>query len=258
MNDLSLVERLCQQVYFSTRATTPGDLAAMHGILYYTMKEYVAMKDPLCQKYDLKAQVETCKKSFLTSLESLHVLAVPSFENIIALALGVSIMSLFWNRKQLICALDPQIIKAQDDANPLLCCHRVSAAARHCQMLGFHRESTYQKWHTEDSDSKRRIFWLVYAFDKNMSLMLGRPSYMQDFDIDVPYPELSSDPAIRPWDEAFTFTVRLSQIEGEIFNMLYSAAAKKISQFERLARIERLEVDLQKCHHGRQQVFQLL
>ncbi|KAJ5180494.1 fungal-specific transcription factor domain-containing protein [Penicillium capsulatum] len=209
INDLALVERLCQKVYFSTQTVFPGDLAAMHGIFHFAMKEYIAKKDPLCQKVDFEHYAEVCRKSFHTEMESSQVLVVPTLENIIALIMG---------------------------------------------MLGYHRESTYQKSQDENVRSQRRIFWTVYNLDKSMSLLMGRPSYLQDFDIDAEYDAPSTDPAIRPWDEAFDTATKLAEIKGNIYNKLYSAAARKISENERIARINELEVALHQCQATRDKI----
>lgn len=122
-------------------------------------------------------------------------------------------------------------------------------------MLGYHRESTYQTSQDENVRTQRRVFWTVYNLDKSMSLLLGRPSYLQDFDIDAEYDEPSSDPATRPWDEAFAASIKLAEIKGSIYNELYSAAAKKISDSERMIRINELEATLKKCHTARENVL---
>lgn len=92
INDLSLVERLCQKIYFSTHVASPGDLAAVHGLFYFALREYLAKKDPLCEKFDFERYAEACRKSFHTEMESPHVLLVPSLENIIALIMGVCLI----------------------------------------------------------------------------------------------------------------------------------------------------------------------
>lgn len=121
-------------------------------------------------------------------------------------------------------------------------------------MLGYHRESTYRNSQDENVRNQRRIFWTVYNLDKSMSLLLGRPSYLQDFDIDAEYDEPSSDPALKPWDEAFAMSIKLAEIKGNIYNKLYSVAAKKISESERMMRINELEFDLRECQTTRENV----
>ncbi|CEL01467.1 hypothetical protein ASPCAL01049 [Aspergillus calidoustus] len=98
VSDLSLVESLYQKVYSTTELVSPGEIANMHGVLSL--------------RTDLVAAVETYE-----------VLAVPSFENILALVMGM--------------------IKAQGESKPYLYWQLVSAAVTHCQSLNYHRESTY-------------------------------------------------------------------------------------------------------------------
>ncbi|GAB1197229.1 hypothetical protein APSETT444_006520 [Aspergillus pseudonomiae] len=167
--------------------------------------------------FDLKAHMSTCEQNFNTLVESYEVLAVPSFESIFALIMG--------------------FIKAQDEAKPLLCCTFISAAATHCQMLGCHREITYRSDKTGNSENMRRLFWTTYLFEKHMSLYFGRASSMQDFDIDAQYPAITTDPAVRPWDESFVMGIRLAKIQGEIYDKLYSAEGSKSSYSERTRRI---------------------
>jgi hypothetical protein len=62
----------------------------MHGVLYFVLKECICTKDTLCEQFDLEAHLKTCKESFEVSLMTAEVLAVPSFENLLALAMGVS------------------------------------------------------------------------------------------------------------------------------------------------------------------------
>lgn len=145
-------------------------------------------------------------------------------------------------------------MKAQDEAKPLVSCHLVSTAARHCQMLGYHRESTYKKDHDINSENKRRLFWTLYVFDKTMSLLLGRASYIQDFDMDVKIPNSSSNPALKPWDQAFEYMITLADVEGQIYNRLYSASALKASTEERTKAVNDLMALMDGCRDRRNKV----
>lgn len=90
INSLQLLEQLCQRVYFPTRKVSVGDVAAMHGVLYFVLKESINTKDVLSEKFDLTAHLIACKESFEAGLMTVEVLAIPSFENLLALAMGVS------------------------------------------------------------------------------------------------------------------------------------------------------------------------
>jgi hypothetical protein len=63
----------------------------------------------------------------------------------------------------------------------------MSAAAGLCQNLGYHRYSTMKDDSVEDRNCKIHVFWMIYMFDKTMSLRLGRASIIQDFDIELPF-----------------------------------------------------------------------
>ncbi|KAJ5658308.1 uncharacterized protein N7484_001957 [Penicillium longicatenatum] len=153
------------------RPVSAGNVAAMHGIFYFLMKESITRKDTLSKELNLEAHIESCKKSFESAIESYDVLTVPTLENVIALVMGM--------------------LKAQDESKPL------------------------------------------------------------DFDVDVRLPSANSDPAIRPWDEAFSYIIKLAEIEGQIYNKLYSATALKATSSERSMHIQEIELAMQECHRRR-------
>lgn len=119
------------------------------------------------------------------------------------------------------------MIKAQKESKPLLCTTLISAAAGQCQRLGYHREVTYQNEQADRQEHMRRFFWTIYVFDKNMSLLQGHASNIQDFEIDAQYPIPSRNAATRPWDESFIVGIKLARIQGQIYDKLYSTAAVK-------------------------------
>jgi hypothetical protein len=107
-------------------------------------------------------------------------------------------------------------------------------------MLGYHRESTYQKEPSNIAEARRRIFWTLYIFDKNTSLLLGRSAKMQDVDIDVEIPVLSNDRGQRPWDKWLLLAIKLAKTQGQIYDLLYSASALQATSTERKLRIDSL------------------
>ncbi|KAM0271123.1 hypothetical protein ACHAQH_009210 [Verticillium albo-atrum] len=66
-------------------------------------------------------------------------------------------------------------------------------------------------------------FWMLDSVEKGLSLCLGRPSTVQDYDITIPLPEfdaLSAGPLVHValrW-------IKLSQVQGKIYKGLYSPA----------------------------------
>ncbi|KAJ5757933.1 uncharacterized protein N7511_006627 [Penicillium nucicola] len=228
VTDLEFVENLCQKVYFPMASTSIGQVTSMHGILYYLLKEYMAIKDPLCHDFDFKANLEQCERNFIVGLETYDVMAVPSFENILALTMGA--------------------IKAQGEAKPFLYCNLLSAAAIHCKTLGYHRHSTYQKLTDRDAENVRRLFWTVYIFDKNNSLLLGRACQIQDSEVDTRYPSLPTDVGLRPWDQSFILGIKIASLQGQIYTALYSPVTVTKSLFERAQEIDGLSSALEEWH----------
>jgi hypothetical protein len=58
-----------------------------------------------------------------------------------------------------------------------------SNAASLCHSLGYHRYSTMKDDTGEQRTAKIHAFWFTYMIDKNLSLRLGRPSSLQDWDV---------------------------------------------------------------------------
>ncbi|KAL4878830.1 hypothetical protein BJY04DRAFT_194691 [Aspergillus karnatakaensis] len=224
INDVSMVEDLFRKVYFPTEPISIGHVTAVHGILLSLFKEFIGLKDPIAEKYDLSQYMSICQQNLALCFESYEILVVPSLENILSLILAV--------------------IKAQDEANVMLSSTYISVAARHCLTLGYHRALSYQSHDARMGANIARIFWTVYLLDKNMSLILGRAPSIQDYDVDVPYPTYSTDPIVRPWDEGFVTYIALGRVQGQTYERIYSAAALKTPLEIRTQHINNLAEEL--------------
>ena len=118
-------------------------------------------------------------------------------------------------------------MKAQEESRPSLCWTFVSAGARLCQILGYHREAIVARDPPKLAEAKRHAFWMLYMIDKTMSLNLGRTSCFPDDDIDVNIFSESLDPRFRPWDRAFIAFIEFSKLQGRIYNQLYTIRAQR-------------------------------
>lgn len=93
---------------------------------------------------------------------------------------------------------------------------------RMCVDLGYHCEKTI--WYNGDQnrddnpDTKRRLFWVTYTFDRSLAKMLGRPFFIDDERIDVAFPTTSipdyARPSIHHW-----FTMQ--RLQSEIVSNVY-------------------------------------
>ncbi|KAJ4864808.1 fungal specific transcription factor domain-containing protein [Trichoderma breve] len=234
ISDPNDFEDLCRKIYFPTTPISLGDITTMHGILACLLREHIAFQEPLPKEFDVTDHLRQCDKNFNVAIETYDILAIPAFENIFALSLG--------------------IMKAQGLSKPTLCCSLLSAASSQCRILGYCREGIYKNLSTKTASQMRRVFWSVYIFDKNISLIHGRPSYLQDFEIDTLYPKASTDPKRRPWDESFIMAIKFATIQGLIYRHCYSKDAVMYTIPERELRITELSVDLKEWYSRFKQI----
>jgi hypothetical protein len=120
-----------------------------------------------------------------------------------------------------------QAMKAQSDARPALCWTFVSTGARLCQSLGYHRETEIVQNPPGLADAKRHVFWMLYMIDKIMSLNLGRASSFPDYDIDVEIFHPNLDPRFGAWDKVLIAFIELCKLQGQMYDELYSARARR-------------------------------
>ncbi|SCN83245.1 uncharacterized protein FFB20_07710 [Fusarium fujikuroi] len=224
LTDVRLIEHLCQKVYFPTEPVTLGHVTSVNGIMRLLLREFIITKDSLGEEYNLEELKAQAERNFDRGLQTFELMTVPSFENILAITAAV--------------------LKIQNEAAPVLARSLVNAGLSHCQMMGYHREVTYQKDQSGFADNKRRLFWTLYVFDKTNSLHFGNASRIQDFEVDAHYPAIPDDPAEKPWTELFRLAVRLAKIQGLIFDKLYSVAGLQSPAVDRRQWIDALVTDM--------------
>ncbi|KAL4783115.1 hypothetical protein BJX76DRAFT_270097 [Aspergillus varians] len=194
-------------------------LAWTYGVLYFVLREFKSTTNPICQRFDLSEAISLCEKNLNVLLEECRIFSVPSFGNVLALALAS--------------------MKAQIEANPFLGCTLISTAATHCQNLGYSHDSAHG-----NSSNSRRLFWSVYMLEKQISLFFGRASVIQDADVDTAYPIRSSRDPIEHWNELFMAGIKLAKIQSAVYEDVYSRTALKLPDYQRQRRIEEHETAL--------------
>ncbi|CZT04726.1 uncharacterized protein RAG0_11086 [Rhynchosporium agropyri] len=205
LRDESLLEELCKKVYFPTKHVSKGETTLMNGLLFYVFGEYGMEEgdpNPLYLNY-----AKLCEKNFVAGLQDYDCLVTPTLENIQSLLLGA--------------------IKAQEDSRPALCWTFVSAGARLCQILGYHREAVISRDSPQVAEAKRQVFWMLYMIDKTLSLNLGHTSNFPSHDIDVMMYSPISDPKIAPWNRVMIAFAGFSRLQGRLYDELYSVRARQ-------------------------------
>lgn len=117
-------------------------------------------------------------------------------------------------------------------------------ASELCQTLGYHRIASMKDDKEEDVRYKRFLLWSIYFIDKCLSLRLGRPSTIPDWDITIPRPS-TSDLHSEPVFAYFVLWVEAARCQGNIYEMLYSPNAIAQPNQVRQSRVEALVSDLQ-------------
>uniref|UniRef100_L2FKG5 C6 transcription factor n=2 Tax=Colletotrichum fructicola (strain Nara gc5) TaxID=1213859 RepID=L2FKG5_COLFN len=122
----------------------------------------------------------------------------------------------------------------------------ISTASRMSQAMGLHRIASQQD-HSFDSETrqKSKLFWAMFILEKNLSLQLGRSSTLRDHDITVPlraikmgYQIGGSLGVLSPkW-------LRISQIEGRVYDEIYSPEALHQGSNTRNSRARGLIADM--------------
>lgn len=141
------------------------------------------------------------------AISQLDVFVPASYENVMALVLGA------------VCAIEL--------CKPSLAWALVAMAAGQSQNLGYHRYQTFQNDDEEERISKVHIFWMIYMFDKQLSLRLGRASVIQDWDMSLPLITSTPTPAAMALggSQMIAYWIKVAKIQGQTYEKLFSPAA---------------------------------
>lgn len=138
-----------------------------------------------------------------------------------------------------------QAREAQMDGNQSVQWNLSSAAARHCITLGYHRITTLKQLSPEEAELRRCVLWQTYITNVGLALPLGRAAIIQDYDIDIGLPSISTDPRRAVWHTTAESFIQFSTIQAQVYRRLYSPAALKLASFERQRIVEEVLVTLE-------------
>lgn len=95
-----------------------------------------------------------------------------------------------------------------------------------CQTLGYHRLIPLSNTRQDDASyyTKLNLFRFAYMVDKSLSLKLGRVSAFRDHDIVIPT-DTGETNASGSWRNIFGAWIRLAEIQGNVYDQLYSYKA---------------------------------
>ncbi|GJC93473.1 fungal specific transcription factor [Colletotrichum higginsianum] len=227
---------LVLKVYFSPADFNEAEFIIVNAgleCLYMDLSVNKATAAPLKEEY---AKMGTlCTSNLETALANLPLHLPATMDMIVALLFGFSFYGI---------ANGDQAYHAMEVAKPSLAWTLNTASAQLCQTLGYHRIASVRSGNPDDEDYKVFLFWSVYFVDKSLSLRLGRPSTISDYDITVPYPSSASKMhgALMSY---FCLWVIVSRIQGKTYELLYSPEALSQSSSVREGRARGLAAELQ-------------
>ncbi|KAF7163269.1 hypothetical protein CNMCM5623_008290 [Aspergillus felis] len=203
----------CREVYFATEDYSDTTFMVANFGLYHIFLEYSFLAESPQIRDDYQKYILLCQKNFETVLADLTLLMPARPESIEALTLGA--------------------IHATEISKPSFAWTLTSNAARLCQNLGYHRSSSMSQYSDKEKAKAVSLFLCVYCLDKALSLRLGRASSIQDYDITIPE-DLGAHNVDEPWRTVYHLWVKTAEIQGKVYEQLYSPAALSGPERERV------------------------
>lgn len=202
--DLQILKNLCQHIYFPLEPMTTGELTLFNAILYFAIWEVQSRGDSDIDTDELAKYRQVTDVNFNIGVEESEIIAIANYENTLTLCLAAYYAHTVGDmvRHQAV----------------------VSAAARHCLQLGYHRNDKGQLA-LEEARKRRLLFWHIYISELALTLRLGRAAVIQEYDVDTPHPGISSDPRQAVWDVSLEAWTRFSSIQSKIYCKIYSPGA---------------------------------
>ncbi|KAF5702474.1 hypothetical protein FMUND_13474 [Fusarium mundagurra] len=205
---------ICNKVYFRVEDYTEAEFLIANSFLSYVFAEYAVIHG------DAKSQ-ENCRfyrSKVGDGLMKLTLLATPCMELIAALALGA--------------------IYLVEESRASQSWTLISTAMTLCQTLGYHRLELAKDGHPYMQSD---LFWVVYAYEKGLSLRLGRCSGVRDSEVSLIHQENQHR------------SIRLGRIQGKAYDQLYSPEGLNTSNATRCEVANGLAQELQsiidETHH---------
>ncbi|KAK4234338.1 fungal-specific transcription factor [Achaetomium macrosporum] len=120
----------------------------------------------------------------------------------------------------------------------------IATASHMSQTLGMHNIVAMTQDSPEHRAQKIKMFWIIYIYEKALSLRLGRSSTIRDGDVTVPLPMMDSRSEVANLAQMKKW-VEFARLQGMVYDQIYSPAALIQPQAIRVARARHLASELQ-------------
>ena len=140
----------------------------------------------------------------------------------------------------------------QGTPNPQPSFNLAGSAIRLAHSIGLHKKASGFGLNKTEIEQRKRVFWIAYLIDKDISLRSGRPPMQDDNDwnVDLPSEEPDDGVGVVPTVDGdkvnlFRKIAEFSVISGKVYARLYSVQASKQSDGELLNTIGELDSELE-------------
>lgn len=140
----------------------------------------------------------------------------------------------------------------QGTPNPQPSFNLAGSAIRLAHSIGLHKKASGFGLNKTEIEQRKRVFWIAYLIDKDISLRSGRPPMQDDNDwnVDLPSEEPDDGVGVVPTVDGgkvnlFRKIAEFSVISGKVYARLYSVKASKQSDGELLNTIGELDSELE-------------
>ena len=144
------------------------------------------------------------------------------------------------------------IFQGTSDVKPAV--FLMATAVRLSQVLGLHRSDSecYGNDPPRDALQRRRVFWIAYILDRDIAVRIAQAPILQDRDINIELPPMKPDadaagflstPGLQQDGfNVFRARVELSQIQGKLYDSLFSVRSQLQSPGEKAASYQALRL----------------
>ncbi|KAI1393318.1 uncharacterized protein F4822DRAFT_384294 [Hypoxylon trugodes] len=210
---------ICRGVYFATEPISLWTWICVNIGLYYL---FFGVDEGECRRMGttveaIRSHGKLLKENIETAMQSLRLCSEPSTESCRAL----SLLGTFYLK----------------DGHNTIAWRLISAAARACLDLGFHRLS--DNLDSEDTRRKSSIFWHIYTWEKGLAMTSGRTPIIHHYDVTTPHPATLAEYINAP-RRVYGAILDYAIITGEIQQKLFSASARNLPHETRLHHVREL------------------
>ncbi|CAG9956941.1 unnamed protein product [Clonostachys rosea f. rosea IK726] len=121
----------------------------------------------------------------------------------------------------------------------------ICTAVHSAQTLGYHSAVPLQPESNEKKSQTTWLFWAIYSTERLLALRIGRSSNVRDQDITIP-PVQASNSCDTYLRAVFPTWIKIAQIQGSLYDDLYSPGSLSKSEHSRVSRAYELAAEIKK------------